>query len=209
MAGETANSSSTNIWERTASVTTTGNNQILGGQFGGGGGGSGTSRGGGFGGTGAVRLIAGVGRSFPSNAELSASQNIPGTMDFYTEVTYNSYEPQSLVTTAEKTIYTENNLALNSLRTVVPRETSISVYQNRDSIEQKIASKDIMTSLNDLTYNLIKIVPTNISISVRDDQELGYFVNADGSAGFAVLTDSNDPRAIQVPGISGPVQIWY
>jgi hypothetical protein len=211
MAGQTANTTSTNIWERSASVTTTGNNQILGGQFGGGGGGSGTSRGGGFGGTGAVRLIAGVGRSFPSNAELSASQNIPGTMDFYTDVIYNSYEPQILFTTAEKTIYTENNLALNSLRTVTPREISIGVYQDRDSIEQKIASKDIMTSLNDLTYNLIKIVPTNISISVRDDQELGYFVNADGTAGFAVLTDSNDPRGIQVqvPGISGPVQIWY
>ena len=132
--------------------------------------------------------------------------NIP-----YTDVIYNSYEPQILVTTAEKTIYTENNLAQHSLRTVTPREISIGVYQDRDSIEQKIASKDIMTSLNDLTYNLIKIVPTNISISVRDDQELGYFVNADGTAGFAVLTPSNDPRGIQVqvPGISGPVQIWY
>jgi hypothetical protein len=132
--------------------------------------------------------------------------NIP-----YTDVIYNSYEPQILFTTAEKTIYTENNLAQHSLKTIVPKETSIGVYQDRDSIEQKMASKDIMTSLNDLTYNLIKIVPTNISISVRDDQELGFFVNADGTAGFAVLTPSNDPRGIkvQVPGISGPVQIWY
>jgi hypothetical protein len=139
--------------------------------------------------------------------ESSSTTSNPTTP--YTDVIYNSYEPQILVTTAEKTIYTENNLALNSLRTVVPRETSISVYQNRDSIEQKIASKDIMTSLNDLTYNLIKIVPTNISISVRDDQELGYFVNADGTAGFAVLTESNDPRAVQIPAAAGPVQRWF
>lgn len=41
---------------------------IYGGDFGGGGGGSGTSAGGGQGGRGAVRIIWGVGRSFPDNA---------------------------------------------------------------------------------------------------------------------------------------------
>jgi hypothetical protein len=66
MAGESGTTTSTNVWERSASVTTSGSNQILGGQYGGGGGGSGTTRGGGFGGTGAVRIIWGVGRSFPS-----------------------------------------------------------------------------------------------------------------------------------------------
>lgn len=66
MAGETGTTTSTNVWERSASVTTTASNQILGGQFGGGGGGSGTTRGGGYGGTGAVRIIWGQGRAFPS-----------------------------------------------------------------------------------------------------------------------------------------------
>jgi prepilin-type N-terminal cleavage/methylation domain-containing protein len=42
---------------------------ITGGAYGGGGGGSGTSYGGGPGGGGAVRIIWGVGRSFPSNAQ--------------------------------------------------------------------------------------------------------------------------------------------
>lgn len=83
MAGETSNSTSTNIWERTAYLTTTGNNQILGGQFGGGGGGSGTSKGGGYGGTGAVRIVWGSNVAFPSTntGEIPTVGNTESTLD--------------------------------------------------------------------------------------------------------------------------------
>ena len=77
-------------------------------------------------------------------------------------------------------------------------------------ILSRVFSKEIMIGLDEMTFSLIRIVPVNISISVREDQELGFFIDADGKAAFAVLDDSNDPRAIQVPGFgAGPVQRWF
>lgn len=189
---------------------TVGGSSNTGGAYGGGGGGqSNDSKNtpGCNGGSGAVRITSG---NFPRDAESPlTSYIIPSSTVTNTTVIYNSYDPPVFTTTADKIVYAERNLSLNSNINANITENNIMVRKDRDSIETIIASKDITTSLDDLTYNLIKIFPTDITVSVRDTQELGYFVNANGVEEFAVLNESNDPRAVQVPGISGPVQIWY
>jgi hypothetical protein len=122
-------------------------------------------------------------------------------------------QPESAPTLSmfsEKTFYIDRDLATFSSITNTSNQTQIPVYINRDPIETQIASKEIMIDLDELTFSLIRIVPVSISIGVRDDQELGFFVDPDGKASFAVLDDSNDPRAIQIPGFgTGPVQRWF
>jgi hypothetical protein len=122
-------------------------------------------------------------------------------------------QPESIPTFSmfsEKTFYIDRDLATFSSITNTSNQTQIPVYINRDPIETQISSKEIMIDLDELTFSLIRIVPVSISIGVRDDQELGFFVDPDGKASFAVLDDSNDPRAIQIPGFgTGPVQRWF
>jgi hypothetical protein len=189
---------------------TVGGSSNTGGAYGGGGGGQsndGKNTPGCNGGSGAVRITWG---SFPSDAPFPLTSYIlPGSTVTNTTVIYNSYEPPTFAITADKVVYAERNLSLNSNINANITENNIMVRKDRDSIETIIASKDITTSLDDLTYNLIKIFPTDITVSVRDNQELGYFVNANGVEEFAVLNESNDPRLVQVPAASGPVQRWF
>jgi hypothetical protein len=142
-----------------------------------------------------------------SNIAASSEKNIYVELIQTTVDYFDNYEPIFTIN-SEKTVYTEKNLAINSKINFNLTEQVIEVYQDRDSIKQTIASKDIMTNFNDLTYSLIKIVPTNISIGVRNDQELGYFIDENGIPTFAVLNDSNDPRAVEIPGVQ-PRQFWF
>lgn len=183
-----------------------------GGKFGGGGGGAEINNEHGNGGSGAVRIMANTGQSFPTNASLvdgATGPHVPGDTTRNTTVEYNYYDPIGLKTETNKIITVDKVQSSFATFNFFTQSIVFQGNKNRDSVTKDITRKEIYIARNDLTYNLIQITPTNISISVKDTtQELGFFVDENGQSVFAVLTDSNDPRAIEVPGVL-PRQTWF
>ncbi len=210
MAGETANSSSENIWERTASVTTATNNQILGGQFGGGGGGSGTSRGGGYGGTGAVRIIWGEGLSFPSSAP-----NVGSYIDGGTPV---EYQLISNSLNLDPITYNSNYYNFSSIPS--SKSISISYLPPENSITRgdtliDISGKKFIKTQKDLAFFTgVNSNSQRVEFRIANNIDLIY-IDENGISKFEQIDKENNPRPIVISQgtaeeiSTGPVQSWF
>ena len=228
MAGETSNSSSSNVWEISAQYTTTARGQINGGQFGGGGGGSGTTRGGGFGGTGAVRLVWGASISFPSNAGRMSGYVDNGTPSTYTinldsssnSISYDSNYSYNVFKSVSKYIpivyqapgaYSAAQPVLQYIGDAV---SIMGMDSDRDAITRTVNKTFIKTAKDISTTAGANSNSKRIDFIIQSQNELVY-QNDNGYIFIEEINKYNDPRPITpdsaeiaAPVASGPTQVW-
>jgi hypothetical protein len=230
MAGETSITSSPNIWEWSAQYSTTGNNQILGGQFGGGGGGSGTSKGGGYGGTGAVRIIWGSGLSFPSDASNASPYVDSGTPGNYQII----FDSSGLMPISYDSNYYSYFISPSSKLISIQYVSEDSYSAGEPSLSSGV--NNVLFTINDSARNTI-LVDTLNQLFIKTSKDIAFFsgVNSNsqrvefkiennidliytdenGISKFEQVDEDNNPRPIVISQgtaeeiSTGPVQSWF
>lgn len=199
-----------------------------GGVYGGGGGGSGTSAGGGPGGKGAVRIIYGIGRAYPSTNTADATGGggyVPGTFSSSISNIFGTADPTTVAPTinvdigASRIKVSSGIIAENSYGIA---NTSINTRDYTRAEEEKVVgSSGIIKVSRDIgafnpSYSKAVTIPINVTdLSVT----IGVFEN-NGITTFATITDENNPTLLDVVYVevdngnggevvvSGPAQYW-
>lgn len=194
---------------------------IYGGEYGGGGGGSGTSAGGGPGGGGAVRILWGSGRAFPSTDVTQGptgpyspySTNTILTEGFTANIDSNTYSTLGIYYGNEINILTSRDSSYFTL--LSPNTISYGISVNDSDIDADYFMKRSATikTIPDVnTYVPVGAASVVKNFIIKNNDEFGFF-DRDDVQTVELLTPDNDPRLEQEPivigGVSGPVQSWF
>lgn len=203
------------------------NGEITGGNYGGGGGGSGTSAGGGPGGQGAVRIIYGSGRAYPSTDTGGASVTPPPSSGTYSSSVSERIGIANPTTVAPTDYFDINTASLKVTQAItdlsyVSNNTLMSITSNVSGNKEIIIdrSKTIKAVRNAGAFNPSYSKSRTIPINITDlSSTVGVFVK-NGITTYETITNENNPTILDVVYVevdnggggevvaAGPVQFW-
>jgi hypothetical protein len=204
------------------------NGDITGGNYGGGGGGSGTSAGGGPGGQGAVRIIYGPGRAYPSTDTGGVSAGPVPTTGLYSSSLSERIGIANPTTVAPTDYFDISTTSLKVTKAItdlsyVSNNTLMSVFNNVSGNKEIIIdrSKTIKAVRNAGAFNPSYSKSKTIPINVTDlSATVGVFVK-NGITTYETITNDNNPTILDVVYVdngggggggegaaAGPVQFW-
>ena len=203
------------------------NGDITGGNYGGGGGGSGTSAGGGPGGQGAVRIIYGPGRAYPSTDTGGVSAGPVPTTGLYSSSVSERIGIANPTTVAPTDYFDISTTTLKvsadiSGLSYVPATTNINTQDNISGTREiAIGRSGIIKAVrNSGAFNPSYSSSVTKEINITNlAPSVGVFVK-DGVITYETITDENNPTILDVVYVevdngaggevvvSGPTQYW-